>query len=612
MRGVIRGSAMAVFPISTRGWLTSAAIAFCALLPFAGRAGPLAAQTTTPISVTLSFVNQFGGPGAPPPGTAEFIFTPVPTSTGFGATPVTLNTTSAAQSSSQTFSGSLIAGATYTFQEILPAGTTFLSATAIPSSGAGQQGLSNGGSFFVNPGISYSLNIVNQIGSPTAPGSAPLTVTVNFVNASGQPTTPASGTAGGVTFTVTPAPGTTSGTVFPQTFTTTAATGSSSGIATGTLQSGTYTFQEALPIGTCFVSGSVGQTGFGVGQQTLTNGGTFSVTSATSYSVNVVDQINGSLCGQSSAGMASLTVFLTLTTPTGQAATSNLGGYGFTLTMDNGTSQVQTTNDLGQATFVNLLPGVYTLNETSTGGATFSSMTINGVSAQQGQQFQVQTAGTYDVNVTNLMNGSGNVTIQVQAVDQNGSPISAASLIGYGFTISPQTGGTTIPVTVTTSSAGQATANLPPGSYTISEIPPTGSSLLTYSFNGVSTPSGSFTVGVGQSTTIVATNRATGAIAGTTIGVGGARTISLISGCNNVVNTFSDGTPGQTVAAGVAPNASLLAIWRYDNSAQVFRAAYFSTPPGGSPPPVDISSLNRLDPIFICVNGAATFSEPGA
>jgi hypothetical protein len=502
---------------SLRSRRMGAVLALCALFTMAGYATPVDAQATVPVSVTLSFVNQYGGPGVPPPGNVQIIFTPVVNAAPPGISPVTLTATTIAPNS-QSLVGSLVGGATYSFEEVLPPGITFLSASALPGSGGSQQPLSNGGSLVANPGVGYTINVVDQVGGQVSPGTAPLTITLNFVSATGQPTPPASGSAAGVVFTLTPVSGTASGAALPQSFTTSSASGSSSAIASGSPPSGAYTFTEALPSGACFLSATVAQGGYGVGQQPLTNGGTLSLVSGASTSINVINQLNSSVCGQSasSGGTATLTVFVSLTTATGQATTGNLSGYSFTLTGPTGATQTQTTTEIGQATFANILPGVYSLAETSSAGTSFSSMTINGVSAQQQQQFQVQAGGTYDVDVTNVTGAPGQAT---------GLSVTPAAVISLGAT----------------------------------------------------------------------------------------RTVSLANGCNNIVNTFPDGTPGQAVASAVTPASSVVAVWRYDNTAQVFRAAYFATPPGSTlAPPTDISSLNRLDAIFVCVSSPGTLTEPDA
>jgi hypothetical protein len=302
---------------------------------------------------------------------------------------------------------------------------------------------------------------------------------------------------------------------------------------------------------------------------------------------------------------ATLTIFTSLTSPSGQPVAGPLSGYTYTLTGQNGLpTQAQVTSQVGQAIFTGLAPGVYSISETPLAGSSFGGMTINGVSAIQQQPFQLQAGGNYNVNVTNIVSGPTNVSVQVQVVDQNGQPLSGASLSGYTFTFSGQSGS---PMTVSSPASGQASVNLPAGAYTITESAAPGATLVNYLINGVPTQSGQFTVGLGQTTMIVATNR----LISQNLSVG-LRVISLSVGCNNVVNTYPDGATGTVFASAVIPAPSVISIWRFDNAAQAFRAVYFASSGSGIAPPVEVSALSRLDPIFVCVDAPATLNEPNA
>ncbi|MGH3577110.1 MAG: PKD domain-containing protein [Mycobacterium sp.] len=120
--------------------------------------------------------------------------------------------------------------------------------------------------------------------------------------------------------------------------------------------------------------------------------------------------------------------------------------------------------------------------------------------------------------------------------------------------------------------------------------------------------SGSFTL------TLTATDSSGVAVAATavvTIGGGssaGPRTVQLVQGCNNVALTFPDNTPTTTVGNGVSPASALLSVWKlYDPQNQKYHAFF-----PGATQATDLPSVNRLDAVFICVNAAATFTEPGA
>jgi uncharacterized surface anchored protein len=316
-----------------------------------------------------------------------------------------------------------------------------------------------------------------------------------------------------------------------------------------------------------------------------------------------VAAVNAQTSGQATSP-ATLTVFKSLTSPSGQTVSGPLAGYVFTVAGQGGQpAQSMATNAVGQAVFSSLAPGVYTINETPLAGSTFGSMTINGVSAALQQPFQVQAGGNYNVSVSNVVNSPTNLTIQVQVVDQNGVPISSANLSGYSFALSGPGGSVT---TLASNSAGQASSNLPPGAYTITESAAPGATLAGYTINGVPTQTGQFTLGAGQTTNISATNRSTstpGAV---------LRVVTLSTGCNNVVDTYADGTNGAVFASAVVPATSVTSIWRFDNASQTFRAVYFAPTGAGVPPPVDVSALSRLDPIFVCLNAPATLNEPSA
>jgi hypothetical protein len=301
---------------------------------------------------------------------------------------------------------------------------------------------------------------------------------------------------------------------------------------------------------------------------------------------------------------ATLTIFTSLNSPSGQSVAGPLAGYMFTVSGQNGQpSQSMVTNSVGQAVFFGLPPGVYTISETPLSGSTFSSMTINGVSAALQQPFQVQSGGNYNVSVSNTVSTPTNLTIQVVAVDQNGQPVSNANLAGYSFGLSGPAGNA---ITVTTNASGQGSTTLPPGAYTVTESAAPGATFVGYTINGVPTQTGQFTLGAGQSTSITATNRVTS----TPNAV--LRVVTLSAGCNNVVNTYADGTTGAVFSSAIVPATNVTSIWRFDNAAQTFRAVYFAPVGGAVPPPVDVSALNRLDPIFVCVSAPATLNEPSA
>jgi hypothetical protein len=88
-------------------------------------------------------------------------------------------------------------------------------------------------------------------------------------------------------------------------------------------------------------------------------------------------------------------------------------------------------------------------------------------------------------------------------------------------------------------------------------------------------------------------------------GTGGTEQVQLYTGCNNVSSTYPSGTPASQVFGTVSPQSALIAGWFYNNGQQRFLG--YSPLPGA---PNDLVTVNRLDALFICVNGPATFTRP--
>lgn len=81
--------------------------------------------------------------------------------------------------------------------------------------------------------------------------------------------------------------------------------------------------------------------------------------------------------------------------------------------------------------------------------------------------------------------------------------------------------------------------------------------------------------------------------------------LALFPGCNNIVTTWPDTTPISGVAGSVSPTGGLLAIWRYDAVLGRFL--------GYAPQAVrvsDLSTVNRLEPVFICMSTSGTIARP--
>lgn len=82
--------------------------------------------------------------------------------------------------------------------------------------------------------------------------------------------------------------------------------------------------------------------------------------------------------------------------------------------------------------------------------------------------------------------------------------------------------------------------------------------------------------------------------------------VPLFAGCNNVSLTWPAGTPMQAVAAAVTPSPALVALWRYNPGTQRFEgfAPQF-------PEVSDLTTVGRLDAVFICMDGPGTLARPG-
>lgn len=82
--------------------------------------------------------------------------------------------------------------------------------------------------------------------------------------------------------------------------------------------------------------------------------------------------------------------------------------------------------------------------------------------------------------------------------------------------------------------------------------------------------------------------------------------VDLVTGCNPVAATWAKGTAIKTVADAVSPASALDAIWKFDPATGTWMG-YSPTAPAGVS---NLSTVDRLDAIFVCVNAAATISRP--
>jgi hypothetical protein len=77
--------------------------------------------------------------------------------------------------------------------------------------------------------------------------------------------------------------------------------------------------------------------------------------------------------------------------------------------------------------------------------------------------------------------------------------------------------------------------------------------------------------------------------------------------CNPVASSYADATAIATIASAVSPSGILISIWWFD-SATLRWLGYDPLHPAN--PPSDLTLVNRLDAIFICVSSAGAWSRP--
>jgi hypothetical protein len=82
--------------------------------------------------------------------------------------------------------------------------------------------------------------------------------------------------------------------------------------------------------------------------------------------------------------------------------------------------------------------------------------------------------------------------------------------------------------------------------------------------------------------------------------------VDLVAGCNNEASTWPDGTPAATVAAGVDPADALSALWVYDAVSGTWLGYAPDVPANVN----DLTTVDRLQPVFFCVDADATLNRP--
>lgn len=83
----------------------------------------------------------------------------------------------------------------------------------------------------------------------------------------------------------------------------------------------------------------------------------------------------------------------------------------------------------------------------------------------------------------------------------------------------------------------------------------------------------------------------------------GMEAVPLAAGCNPVTVTYPDATPVQTIAGAVGPAGSLVSLWAFDvGNWRAFSPQY--------PQASDLTAVNLLDVLFVCVGEAGDFVRP--
>jgi hypothetical protein len=73
--------------------------------------------------------------------------------------------------------------------------------------------------------------------------------------------------------------------------------------------------------------------------------------------------------------------------------------------------------------------------------------------------------------------------------------------------------------------------------------------------------------------------------------------------CNPLANTYPDGTTITTIAGAVSPPGILVALWHFEGG------IWLGYPPR-FPEVSDLTSMDLLDVVFVCISTAGTFSRP--
>lgn len=78
---------------------------------------------------------------------------------------------------------------------------------------------------------------------------------------------------------------------------------------------------------------------------------------------------------------------------------------------------------------------------------------------------------------------------------------------------------------------------------------------------------------------------------------------TLVVGCNPLASTYPDNTAISTIAAAVSPSGALVSIWSFETGVWRGYSPFY-------PEYSDLSEVDRLDVVFICVDTAGSFERP--
>lgn len=469
-----------------------------------------------------------------------------------GGNPITLNPTNAQGTTTIN-----VAPGTYTITETPRPGSTLL-------------GFFVGGAQIGNVPVTANQT-VNITARNQVLGNATITITKQIVDATGSVV--AAADRGGFQFSV----------AGPNGFAQTITSDTDGTVTISNLAAGTYTVAEQPRTGWTLASMTIN----GV---TVSNGQQFQIAAGGTTSV-VANNRQGTANG-------TIAISKQIVDASGGVVGADRSGFQFTVTCGTTFTQTVTTDVNGSATLTNVPAGTCTVNEASRAGFTLVSITSGGITIGQGGSFTVASGQTTSLTVQNRQGTTtgGTVAITKQIVDANGAVLGSADRSGFQFTV---TCGTTFSQTATTDATGAATlTNVPAGSCTVSEASRTGFTLVSITSGGSTVgQGGSFTVTTGQTVTLTAQNRQ-----GTT---GQTETVQLSSGCNNISITWPNGTATSVVAQAISPATALIAIWRFDNADKRFTG--YSPIPNA---PNDLTTVNRIDAVFVCMNAAGSLTRP--